>query len=177
MYSTGSLLVNYTLTKTDTLGFDATGQFHKTGASRFTTPIVQNNGQMYNLMWTHTEGPWMVEPYLQFSNTPKIEDLGIPASVTTWGGAVLAKYSFNSNFSVGARAEYLASHGGTSVLYGPDSKAWSLTLTPTYQIKQYFIRAEISYAKVNNLTPGFGFGDDGMADTQTRGLIAAGVLY
>lgn len=177
VYSTGSLLVTYALNKTDTIGFDASGQFHKTGASRFTTPPVQNNGQIYNLMWTHTEGPWMVEPYLQLSNTPKIENLGITSSVTSWGGAVLAKYSFNSNFSIGARAEYLASNGGTNILYGPDSKSWSLTLTPTYQIKQFFVRGEISYAKINNLTPGFGFGDDGMADTQTRGVVEVGVLY
>jgi hypothetical protein len=177
VYSTGSLLVTYALSKTDTIGFDATGQFHKTGASRFTTPLVQNNGQLYNLMWTHTQGPWMIEPYLQLSNTPRILDLGITDSVTSLGGAVLAKYSFNSNFSLGARAEYIGSNGGTNILYGPGSRAWSLTLTPTYQIKQFFVRGEISYAKVNRLVPGFGFGDDGTADAQTRGLIEVGVLY
>jgi hypothetical protein len=175
--TTGSMLVTYTLSKTDTIAFDASGQFKKTGRSTFATPLVQNNGQIYNLMWTHTQGPWMIEPYLQLSNTPAIRDLGVPASVTSLGGAVLAKYSFNSNFSIGARAEYLGSNGGTNILYGPDSRAWSLTLTPTYQVKQFFIRAEISYAKINRLTPGFGFGDDGTAEAQTRGLIEAGVLY
>ena len=50
---------------------------------------------------------------------------------------MLAKYSFNANWSVAGRFEYEHSDGGNpletlSVLYGPGSNAWSFTITPTY---------------------------------------------
>jgi hypothetical protein len=176
-WTTGSVLVSYALSKTDTLAFDASAQFHKTSKASFATPLAQNNGEVYNLIWTHTEGPWVVQPYLQFSHVPKSESVGIPDSASTVGGAVLAKYSFTPNFSVAGRAEYIGSSGSTNLLYGPSSKAWSLTLTPTYQIKQFFVRGEVSYARINNLTTGAGFGSDGMSHAQTRAMVEAGILY
>jgi hypothetical protein len=176
-WTTGSTLISYALSKTDTIAFDASVQFHKTSKTSFATPLAQNNGQIYNLIWTHTEGPWVVQPYLQFGHVPKSESVGIPDSAESFGGAVLAKYSFNPSFSVAGRAEYIGTSGSTNVLYGPSSKAWSLTLTPTYQIKQFFVRGEVSYARINNLTTGAGFGPDGMSHAQTRAMVEAGVLY
>ena len=176
-WTTGSVLVSYTLSKTDTLAFDASAQFHKSSKSSFATPLAQNNGQIYNLIWTHTEGPWVVQPYLQFSHAPKLESVGLPDDASTFGGAVLAKYSFTPSFSLAGRAEYIDSSGGVSLLYGPKSKAWSLTLTPTYQIKQFFVRGEVSYTRLDNITPGAGFGSDGTSDSQTRAMVEAGILY
>jgi hypothetical protein len=176
-WSTGSTLISYTLSKTDTLAFDASVQFHKTSKTSFATPLAQNNGQIYNLIWTHTEGPWVVQPYIQFSHTPKSESVGLPDEASSFGWAVLSKYSFTPNFSLAGRAEYISATGGPNLLYGPNSRAWSLTLTPTYQIKQFFVRGEISYTSIDRLTPGFGFGSDGLADAQTRALVELGVLY
>jgi hypothetical protein len=176
-WTTGSTLISYALSKTDTLAFDASVQFHKTTKTSFATPLAQNNGQTYNLIWTHTKGPWVIQPYLQFTYVPKIESVGIPDSASTFGGAVLAKYSFTPSFSLAGRAEYISSNGSTNLLYGPKSKAWSLTLTPTWQIKQFFVRGELSYTHLDDITPGAGFGSEGLADAQTRAMVEAGFLY
>jgi hypothetical protein len=176
-YSTGSVLVSYALSKTDTIAFDASGQFHATGKSSFATPVAQNNGQIYNLIWTHTEGPWVIQPYLQLGHVPRTASAGVLDSAESFGGAVLAKYSFTPSFSLAGRAEYIGTSGSTNILYGPKSKAWSLTLTPTWQIKQFFVRGELSYTRISNLTPGLGFGSDGGADAQTRAMVEAGFLY
>jgi len=176
-FTTGSTLITYTATKTDTVAFAASAQFDKTSKAGFATPVPQNNGQIYNLIWTHTEGAWQVIPYLQYSHTPEDASVGLPASGSTIGGAVLAKYSFTPMFSLAGRAEYISSSGDQSLLYGPKSNAMSLTLTPTWQFKTFFIRGEASYTKLDKAAPGAGFGSDGTADSQTRLMVETGVLF
>jgi len=175
-FSTASGLVTYTIGKKDTVAFAASGQFKKSSRSTFVTPLAQNNGEIYNLIWTHTEDKWQVIPYLQYSHTPKDEPLGLAASGETFGGAVLAKYSFTPAFSLAGRAEYISSSGGQSLLYGPKSNAWSVTLTPTYQFKTFFVRGEVSYTGLDSAAPGAGFGSDGSKDNQTRLMIELGAL-
>ena len=176
-FTTGAMLVSYALSKTDTVAFDASVQFHKTSKASFATPLAQNNGQVYNLIWTHSDGPWVVQPYLQYTSVPKSASVGIPDSGSTFGGAVLAKYSFTPSFSLAGRAEYIDSSGDVSLLYGPKSRAWSLTLTPTWQINAFFVRGELSYTRLDKAAPGAGFGPDGMDDAQTRAMLETGFLY
>jgi hypothetical protein len=177
-FTTGSALVTYGLNPKDTVAFAASGNFKKTSVSSFATPIAQNNGSIVNLIWTHTDGPWVISPYLQYSETPKDTVLGLGSSASTWGGAVLAKYSFTPTFSLAGRAEYEGSTGSqVSLLYGPRSAAWSLTLTPTWQVKTLFIRGELSYTKLEKSAPGARFGPGGLDDSQTRAMIETGVLF
>jgi hypothetical protein len=176
-YTTGSALVTYTVGKEDTVAFAGSAQFQKTSKSTFATPVPQNNGDIFNIIWTHTEGPWQVIPYLQYGHTPKSVGIGLPASGSTYGGAVLAKYSVTPQFTLAGRAEYIASSGGQNLLYGTKSKAMSLTFTPTWQLKTFFLRGELSYTKLDKMAPGSGFGPAGNDDTQTRGMIETGFLF
>jgi hypothetical protein len=177
-YSTLSGLVTWTVNPKDTVAVAGSGNFDKTSRSSFVTPIAQNNGTIWNLMWTHTDGAWVINPYLQYSTTPKDIAFGLPGSASTWGGAVLAKYSFNSLFNLAGRVEYTSSSGSAvSLLYGPDSKAWSFTLTPTFQFKQYFVRGEFSYTKLDSATVGSEFGKFANKDEQSRAMIETGVLF
>ncbi len=177
-YSTLSGLLTYTATMKDTIAFAASGNFDKTSRSSFATPIAQNNGTIWNVMWTHTDGPWVINPYLQYSTTPKDTAFGLPSSAATFGGAVLAKYSFNSLFNLAGRVEYESSSGSkVALLYGPKSDAWSFTLTPTLQFKTYFIRGEFSYTKIDSGAVGSEFGKFGNKDEQARAMIETGVLF
>jgi hypothetical protein len=177
-YSTLSGLVTYTATPKDTVAVAASGNFDKTSRSSFVTPVAQNNGTIWNLMWTHTDGPWVINPYLQYTTTPKDNAFGLPSSGSTFGGAVLAKYSFNPIFNLAGRAEYISSSGSqVSLLYGPKSDAWSLTLTPTFQFKTYFIRGEFSYTKIESGTAGSEFGKFANKTEQSRAMIETGVLF
>jgi hypothetical protein len=181
-------LVSYAVTPQDTIVLSGGGAFSQNSTSLFTTPPAQNNGWLMNLIWTHTQGPWMVSPYFQYSHTPALNDVGINRSASTIGGAVLAKYSFTPAWSVAGRAEYISSSSDdcpvtdptcvqTSLMFGPNSKAWSLTVTPTWQHGIFFVRGEISYTQITNLTPGFGFGSNFDETSQTRGVIETGVLF
>ncbi|HEX3886122.1 MAG TPA: outer membrane beta-barrel protein [Phenylobacterium sp.] len=177
-YSTLSGLATYTLSPKDTLAVAASGNFDKTSRSTFVTPVAQNNGTIWNILYTHTEGNWMINPYLQYSTTPKDVAFGLPSSASTFGAAVLAKYQFNTLFNLAGRVEYTSSSGSdVSLLYGTKSDAWSFTLTPTLQFKTYFVRGEFSYTKIDSGTPGLEFGKFANKDEQSRAMIETGVLF
>lgn len=155
-------------------------------------PLVQNNSHIYNLVLTHTSGPWTFAPYFQATFVPRKPSIGIEHEAATYSGALLASYSFDpssrlgdlslAGFSVPVRLEYIASTGSTQVdapnlLYGPRSAAWSVTVTPTYQYDRFFARAEFSYVGTRHTTPGSAFGPDGLNTTQARFVIESGFLF
>ena len=61
--------------------------------------------------------------------------------------------------------------------YGQGSKAWSFTITPTYQYKQFFGRTELSYVEANKNISGAAFGPNGNNKNQARLLIEVGLLF
>ena len=173
-------LVAWTIDPENTLAFAGGGNVGSTGpkATFFQTPFLQNNGSIFNLIFTHTSGPLTISPYFQYQRIPKNIPLGIGEDVSAWSGAILASYSFDDNWKLAGRVEYIDTSGDfTSILYGPGSDAWSITITPTYQYKQFFARAEFAYVGASHVTAGFGIGPNFNATDQVRGMFEAGVLF
>jgi hypothetical protein len=171
----------YTISTTDTLTAVAGGNLGHTyygypangPATGYANPITQNNESIYNLIWAHTSGPWTITPYAQYTSVPKIE--GFP-SATTISGAVLANYAFSPSWSLGGRFEYIDSSKNSFLeLNGPGSRALSVTITPTYQYKIYFIRGEASYTDLSHAP--FGFGTSGTKTDQLRVLLETGIIF
>jgi len=166
----------------DTVSFTASGNL---GRGNFS---FLNSGSVYDLIYTHTSGPWTISPYIQFNSTPKVF---LGRGSTVWGGAVLASYAFNDNWKLAARGEYESESGTRGVFnspdllgYGPGSSAWSITVTPTYQWKWFYARADVSYVGISNFTPDLGFGKaapfdgpTGDASSQVRGMFEIGALF
>ena len=198
-YSWLSASATVTLDSANTLEFAGGGNLKRSDFSNFATPLFVNNEEVYNVIYTHTHGPWVIEPYFQYTYVPALPGFET-ASASTWGGALFVSYAFDAKsklagFSLPVRVEYIDSTGSgpiggygqghgqgfpimaANLLYGPGSKAWSVTVTPTYQFKIYFIRAEFSYVSASGVTPGFAFGPSGVATSQTRGLVETGVLF
>ena len=175
-------VATYTFNSSNILAFSAGGNTRKVYTQNSATPGLQNNSTIYNLIYTHTMGPWTFVPYLQYTTTPAFPQFGL-TSGSTFGGAVFASYAPPSlpGVTLPVRFEYITSTGskatGPSFLYGPSSNAWSITVTPTYQYKIYFVRAELSYVGAGNTTPGFVFGSSGTQTSQTRGLIEVGTVF
>jgi hypothetical protein len=197
-------LAAFAITPRDTITFVGAGALSSYDHSSFATPVVQNNSEIFNLIFTHTEGPFSITPYLQYSHVPTYFGGGTFGTASSMSGAVLAKYSFTPEFSIAGRVEYIGTSAGstaacpvvinpgveaisegpppcflpqTNLLYGPSSNAWSLTITPTYQYKVFFIRGELSYTDISNGTPFFEFGPTNTATSQVRGLIETGILF
>ena len=177
----------YTLDKENTFELVAGGNYAHTDKSTLATPLFQNNETIFNAIYTYNSAPWTITPYFQYTHVPASSTIGAFTSAATYGGAILANYSFPddsplSGFSLPIRFEYIGSSGSLAsgapnLLYGPGSNAWSVTLTPTYQYKIFFARAEFSHVGTNSTTSGLVFGPTGTNTTQTRFMFEAGVLF
>lgn len=175
-YNWVSGLASYALDKENTIAVAGGGSFKSVSRSSFVTPVAQNNSRIINVIYTYNSAPWTVTPYFQYTDVPNISSLGLE-SVQTYGGAILANYKFNDNFSLAGRFEYIASSGSGNVLYGSNSSAGSLTVTPTYQLGIWFLRGEASVTQAFDIADGAAFGKSGNARTQVRGIIETGILF
>lgn len=179
------LSATYTINKENTLAVVLGGNTDsKTTASTFVTSPVYNNSQIANVIFTHTAGPVTATGYAQYTRVPANSVTGLSKDASTAGVAGLLSYNVGNGFSVGSRAEYIKESGNkdngatNALLYGPGSSAYSLTLTPTYQYKNYFARAEYSYVKANDTPVGSTvFGSNSKKTYENRGLLEVGVLF
>jgi hypothetical protein len=163
------------------LSFVGMGNLGQTVRQTLATP-VQNNGSMYALIYTHTKGNWIVQPYYQYSSVPTNPSVGVQHGATTNGGAILLSRTFKHDFSLASRGEYIGSSGNlaqnsVNLMYGPGSSAWSITLTPTFQRGRFFTRGDLSFVRANSITPGDAFGTSGTDRNQSRGVIEIGFLF
>jgi len=175
--------VTYAVNSTNALALIGVGSLSRTNISSTATPLYQDNEQGYNLIYTHNSGSFTIQPYLQYTEVPKAALLNTSQNAATYGAALLVNYSVpHSGFSLPVRVEYItstgnAAQGAPSLIYGAGSKAWSATITPTYQYKRVFVRGELSYVKANNITDGSAFGPLGNDDSQSRVLIETGFIF
>ena len=181
-------LVSYVIDDHNSISVVAMGNVGKTKTRDFdayTTPLAQNSGQIYNLIYKYTNGPLTLQPYFQFTNVPDEPSLGFTKDGRTYGFALLGNYAVTKTLNIAARTEYIESSGNLSngapnlLGYGAGSEAYSFTLTPTYQNKAFFLRGELSYVKINSFdkTSGLGFGSTGRDNNQSRLLVETGFLF
>jgi hypothetical protein len=175
----------WTIDKLNTLEFVAGGNFSHSNVGQFTstapfaaiTPVPQDNSTIINAIYTYSNAPWTFTPYFQYTHVPTDAALFLAES-STYGGAVLANYAFNDNWSLAGRFEAIGSNGATNLLgYGAGSSAASFTLTPTWQRGIFFARAEGSVVGTSRTTPGLVFGSTGTTKTQGRFLLEGGIIF
>ncbi len=179
--------LGYTFDASNSITLVGAGSVSRSFHSTYATPLNQNNGSIFNIIYNYSSGALTLTPYLQYNRVSHDDVLGINKSADVFGAAVLAKYTLSGGFSLAGRAEYLKSGGSlcgaqaqcvdTNLLYGPHSDAFSLTFTPTYQKGIFFARAEASYTKIGTLGSGSGFGAAADRTDQFRGMLEAGFLF
>jgi Putative beta-barrel porin-2, OmpL-like. bbp2 len=178
-------LLAWTINPQNTLSLVGGGNAGFAKSNNFATPLLNNNGQIYNVIYTYNAAPIVITPYFQETNIPFNPDIGVRKSTQTLSGAILASYAITDMISVAGRGEYIGTTGNenspkgsaANLLYGVGSNAWSLTLTPTFQYRQFFFRGEVSYVQANSYAPGAVFGKEGINNSQVRGLIETGVIF
>ena len=163
------------------LAFVGGGNYGQTAFQTYATP-VQNNSSIYNVIYTYTKGPWILQPYFQYTNVPTNQNIGIVKGASTTGGAMLASYTFKHGFSLPVRWEYISSSGSAAdqavnLLYGPGSAATSITVTPTFQRGGFFVRGDLAYVHASNITPGAAFSRTGMNQNQPRAMAEFGFIF
>ena len=176
----------YAFNSANTLSLVAMGNAGQTTTvpTNIATPFLQNNGQIYNVLYTYSHESWTLTPYWQYTRVPANASLGILEKGSTNGGALLLNYNFKHGISLAVRPEYITSSGSTTDLlnltllsYGPGSNAFAFTVTPTYQKAGFFLRGDLSVVDARSFTPGLAFGPIGLKSKQTRGLVEAGFMF
>lgn len=164
------------------LSFVAGGNYDRTGYFTYATP-VQNNGSIYNVIYTYSKGAWIVQPYFQYTDVPTDARIGIVKGASTTGGAILVNHTFKHGFSLAGRWEYIGSSGSktnpevVNLMYGPGSAGTSATLTPTFQYGGFFFRGDLAWVHVSDFTPGDAFGSGGMNANQPRVAAEVGFIF
>lgn len=163
------------------LAFIGGGNYGQTAYQTYATPI-QNNSQIYNVIYTYTKGRWILQPYVQYTNVPTNPNIGIVKGASTMGGAMLASYTFKHGFSLPVRWEYISSSGtaaqqAVNLMYGPGSAATSVTVTPTFQRGGFFARGDLAYVRASNISPGDAFSRTGMNPNQPRAMAEFGFIF
>src|SRR5258706_2462327 len=175
--------VAYAFNASNTLSFVAGGNAGAYAKNTLATPLLLNNEEIYNLLYTYSHGHWVVNPYFQYTNVPKNASIGILQGAHTNGGALLGTYNFKHGVSLAARPEYIKTSGtvldpnAINLLYGPGSGAVAITVTPTYVKDGFFMRGDFSIVHATNSTPGFVFGTSGLSANQPRGVVEAGFMF
>jgi len=180
--------VAWMLDPADTLKVTAADNLKKSEFTSTTAPLFQNNEQIYDLVYTHSQDQWIIQPYAQYTSIPALGGSAGTRPGSTWGAAILASYKFSHTtwlygFSLPVRVEFIRSSGIQApetpnlLGYGPGAKVLTATITPTYQHGIYFVRAEFSGITIFGINEFFALGPGGHDHDQIRGLLEAGVRF
>jgi len=159
----------------------AGGNYDKTAFQTLATP-VQNNGSIYNVIYTFTKGPWIIQPYFQYTDVPTNPSIGIANGAATRGEAILVSRTFKHGFSLAGREEYISSTGSAAqksvnLMFGPGSAGTSVTVTPTFQYGGFYFRGDLGWVGASSVTPGDTFGPAGMNNSQVRAVGEIGFMF
>ena len=164
------------------LVYDAMGNAGQTVYQTAATP-VQNNSYMHTVIYTYTKGPWIVQPYFQYSKLPTNAKVGVAKGTSATGGAFNLSYAFKNGFSLPARVEYLTSSGSATdgsvnlLGFGSGSAGTSFTATPTYQKGGLYLRSDLAWVHATSYAPGDVFGKTGTDANQFRAVLEFGFIF
>ena len=163
-----------------TLSLVLGGALSKNYRSTFSTPTVQNNSTILNVIYSYAGEKWLVQPYFQYAWVPNLPVIGT-TKAENFAVGLLAKYKIDDNWAVPVRFEYIDTDApratAANFLYGPGSNAFSVTVTPTYTWDRFFIRPEVSLVQASGIAPGAAFGATGVEKSQVRGRLEFGVVF
>jgi hypothetical protein len=164
------------------LVYDGMGNLGQTAYQTTATP-VQNNSYMHVVIYTYTKGPWIVQPYFQYSKLPTNLKVGVPKATSATGGALNVSYASKSGFSLPVRWEYLTSSGSATdgslnlLGFGSGSAGTTFTATPTYQKGGMYLRSDLALVHAIDSTSGDVFGATGTDAIQFRAVLEFGFIF
>jgi len=116
------------------------------------------NKQEYELTGSYTLSKFTFAFDSMYVHVPTETDPSVNTqSNHAFGIAGYATYNINDAWSLNARAEYdEEGSSGTDIMgFGLGAHAYSITITPEYKYKQFFIRPEVSYVHITNVASAY----------------------
>lgn len=189
VWNTVQALGTYTINSTNAVSVYYTGNVGRTGLNAITygsTPVgvygpYYMNSQMIGGFYNLTLGSLNLVPEAQYVYAKKDAQLGLAKGSSNFGAALFADYSIGTSpYSIGAWAEYEKSNGDDNWFIGPKSQAVGISITPTWQYKDLFARADVGglYLLTNKADGvSYGYGSSGKDKAMFTGTLEAGLLF
>jgi hypothetical protein len=188
-------LVTYTINPTNSISLYTADNLGRTGlaAYGYGGGTVGSygpqfvNSDMLGGFYSYTMGNLNLVPEVQYQYAKPDAKIGITKGTYNLGAAVFADYSLSSTspYSLGAWVEYFSSHTSaadeTTWFIGPDAQGVGLSVTPTWQYKDLFARADAGYIyllhnKAADGVTSYGYGDS-KDHGEFVGTLEAGLLF
>ncbi len=196
-------LFAYTINSTNSINFYYGGNLGRTGlnantygsgalpydASHVGMAPEFANSQMVGVYYEYTAGNLTLVPEVQYQYAKADSAVSIHRGMGNFVAVVLADYDFGSSpYSVGAWAEYFNQHesaadaqNGTYWFYGPNASGEAVSITPTWQHKDLFMRADLGALLLNQTSAyglsRYGYGNQHKDAFQLSGLLEAGLVF
>ena len=188
-------LVSYSFNSSNVLSVFYGGNLGTTGLNTFGYGNITTgeygaqfvNSQMVGAYYNYTNGNLNLVPEVQYQYAKENAKVGLFKSSSNIGAAVIGNYSFaNTPYSLGGFVEYFGSHSSAennsqTWAIGPNAQAVGFALSPTWQYKYLFARANAGYVYLlhNEDTAGnkYGYGGSGTGRNQFTGTLEAGLLF
>ncbi len=182
-------LGTYTFNSNNSLSIYYAGNESRTGQNAVTynnTPVsvygsYYVNSQMFGGFYSFTSGNLNLVPEVQYIYAKPDHQVGIDKFTSNLGAALFCDYTFGkSPYSIGSWIEYEDSVGNSNWFIGPRSEAIGISITPTWQYKDLFARADVGgLLLLHHSTDGmkYGYGNSGTGRAIFTGTLEAGVLF
>jgi len=122
-----------------------------------------------------------IVPEVQYTWAKKTPSVGLMKDSSNFGAAIFANYKFgDSPYSLGGWVEYFTSDGPDNWFLNPGAKGFGISLTPTWQGKNLFVRGDVGVLHLTQIsnTAGFtGYGSGVKGRDVGTFLIETGVLF
>jgi hypothetical protein len=148
------------------------------------------NSDLIGAFYNYTMGNLNLVPEVQYQYTRAIAKIGLSKSASNFGAAVFADYTIGTSpYSVGAWIEGFTTHtsnqDGATYFIGPDAQGVGVSLTPTWQYKYLFARADLGglllmrhkFTDSSGVSTTYGYGNYGTGNAIFQGTLEAGLLF
>ncbi len=194
-------LVTYTINATNSLSVYTADNLGRTGLASYAygggttggAPYYVNS-DMIGAYYSYTMGNLNLVPEVQYQYAKGDAKLGIGTydaasgnfyakASSNLGAALFADYSLSSTspYSIGAWAEYWTSKGTADWFIGSDSEGVGASVSPTWQYKDLFARADAGYLYLLHNKSADGVSSYGYGDNKDHGefvgTLEAGLLF
>jgi len=150
---------------------------------------LYSNSDLIGGFYNFTLGSLNLVPEFQYQYTKAIAKIGLSKPASNFGAAVFADYSIGTSpYSIGAWIEGFSSHtsvqDGASYFIGPDAQGIGASISPTWQYKDLFARADLggvyltrNYFYSAGTKSYSGYGNYGTGKGVFQGTLEAGLLF
>jgi hypothetical protein len=168
----------------------STGPNAQTFVGTGNAAALYSNSDLIGAFYNFTTGSLNLVPEVQYQYTKAKAIIGLSKPATNFGAAVFADYSIGTTpYSVGAWIEGFTSHtsnqDGANFFIGPDAQGVGISVSPTWQYKDLFARADLgglwltrnTFTNSAGVKSVYGYGNYGTGHAAFNSTLEAGLLF